>query len=777
MATTLSLAMQVTANTQGLAKATNDVEKLMKKMEKSVKDTQKTLKKINLGTSFLAVNEGLQLFAGALKKAYSSLDQFVQATARQENELIKVQQVFGEAAQQIEDFAQATTLIGISETQALAAAGTFGNLFTSLGAGDQVAADLSQTMVSLSADIAAFSNVSVDRAAGALQASLAGISLPLRRLGFDVRAAEVQLKAFEMGLIQTKNGALDPYQKSLATVAVIMEKTSNAQGQAIREAETYGQVMRVITASVADLSGLFGESLLPLFRAVGQGFINALPAMQQFGEAIGYILKDFNWSFLTEVIEGVVEGLADFATIVGGVLTGTLYLFGEVLKGVQGLLGLFGIEVEDLSAVIRPFAAALIPMVAGFIFFKAAAFVYAAGVKIIAAANTLLEASIPVWGKVALAISAVVIVLTSVYLAFAEGTDKMKEELADLEKEMNESFGGITETLNGASKEWTDAQEKLKKPFEFSVQAVTEQNVSQSILGQVDSAYAKLAQQAGGVGLINKEVQEQYEQYQKVLAVVNRLIAAGTVQAGDYQYLNEVAKEFLDAQKKATEEIKAQEKAAQELSKTYADALKVVEKLVEASLTPQEKTARDYENNMKAITTYLKQAQDTLNAARASGDAAAITAAEKQLALAEKNSRIAAGQAEKQKKESYLENLGFNIDDFKKQTQEIDKLASVVQEFNKGILTGSQVRNYVENTANDVIEWFRQIKEQTQDIADENLKAMDTRTAEGLEEFFRLATGQDDPVLEANREQVAQLKKINKQLKGTGITVADIAGG
>lgn len=777
MATTLSLAMQVTANTQGLAKATKDVEKLMNKMEKSVKDTQKSLSKISLGTNFLAINQGLAVFTGALKKAYASLNQFVQATAQQENELIKVQQVFGDAAESVEQFAKVTTLIGISETQALSAAGTFGNLFTSLGSGQENAAKLSTALVSLSADIAAFSNVSVDRAAGALQASLAGISLPLRRLGFDVRAAEVELKALELGLIQTKGQALDPYAKSLATVAVIMEKTANAQGQAIREAETYGQVMRVITASIGDLSGSLGESLLPIFRAVGQGFINALPAMQRFTKGLASIFKDFDWSLLTALVEGFVEGLVDFATIVGGVATTAVLIFGEILKGVEGLLGLFGKDLEDLSVIIRPFATAIMGVVVAMVAFKAGAIIFQAGAVIFRAGALIAESSIPFWGQLAIALAAISALLISVGLAFSETTDSVNGDMEDLKETMTKATDAVKDGMGSIVDDFQDAQAATAKPFQFKLEGVTEQGVAGSIAASVDSAFANLAQQAGGVGLVNEEVREQYEAYQRVVEVVNRLIASGNVQAEDYQYLNSEAKKFLELTQKQSEEIKKQNQAAKALAKSYEDATKVVEKLVEASLTPQEKTARDYENNMKAITTYLKQAQDTLNAARASGDAAAITAAEKQLALAEKNARIASGQAEKQKKESYLENLGFNIDDFRKQTQEIDKLAAVVQEFNKGILTGSEVRNYVENTASDVIEWFRQIKEQTQDIADENLKAMDTRTSEGLEEFFRLATGQDDPVLEANREQVAQLKKINKQLKGTGITVADIAGG
>jgi uncharacterized membrane protein YfbV (UPF0208 family) len=496
--------------------------------------------------------------------------------------------------------------------------------------------------------------------------------------------------------------------------------------------------------------------------------------MNQFADAISYLFSGFDWSYLEELIEGIVEGFVDFGTALMVMVTPFIYALGGVLQVVTDVLNAFGLEVDNVSGIIRPLAAALAPVFIGFVLFKAGAVLYATGAKLVAAYTTLMSASIPIWGLIAVAITAVVAVFASLYSAMSETTANAKKEMEELKKQTN--LDGLGDKLKDFSKNYEDLQKQTAKPFQFKIEGVTEQSVAGSIASSVDSAFAKLAQQAGGVGLINEEVREQYEEYQRVMEVVNRLIAAGNVQAEDYQYLNEEAKKFLELTQKQSEELKKQDAAAKALSKSYEDAVKVVGKLVEASLTPQQKTARDYADQMRAISLYLQQAQEKLNSARRAGDAASIAAAEKQLELAEKNVKIASGEAEKQRRESYLEGMGFNMDDFKKQTSEIERLSSVVQEFNRGILTGSEVRNYVENTANDVVNWFRQIKEQTQEIADENLKAMDTRTAEGLEEFFRLASGQDDPALEAEKEQIAQLKKINKQLKGTGLTVATIAG-
>lgn len=767
MATSLALSMQVTANTQGLAKATKDVEKLMKQMEKSVKDTQKELKKISLFTGFNAATNAAQVFYKSLMKVKNLFSGLVQATADQENELIRVVAVFGEASKAVEEFAKTTTQLGISEVQALRAAGSFGNLFTALGSGKEEAAGLSQTLTLLAADLAAFSNTSIDQALGAIQSGLQGQTRPLRAFQVNINAALLQTKAFEMGLTDTTTKALDPYQRSLATVALLLDQTVNAQGQAAREAEQYGTILRRVAAEISDVSGTLGKAFLPIFKAVAAGFLQALPQIKKFANELASAFEGVDWTFISASIATIITAFTTLARIVVGVVGPIIAFFVSMIDGAIKFFGDLGIGVEEVSAVFTGVFLTAMSIAVGVLATFVATTIFAAITAIPAFILSIraLIASIPVVGWAA-ALLSVLGTITAYWLA-GDTVSAQKKAMDEQNRMYEEQIAKLDEIGKASS----DARKATEEPFEFKINSFTNENVADSISKNAKSQFEKLAVGLGGIEKILFGTRKKYDE----------LIAAQ--KAYNESPSTEGLKRVLSLSEQLTKEIEKQSAAMEKQKKkvetaadAYKKALEVVEKLVADAQTPSQNTAREYAEQMEAISLYLRKAQDDLNAARAAGNAAAITAAEKQLELAKKNTEIAAGQAEKQRKESYLENLGFNIDDFKEQTQEIDKLAAVVQEFNRGILTGSEVRNYVENTANDVIDWFRQIKEQTQDIADENLKAMDTRTAEGLEEFFRLASGQDDPSLEAEREQVAQLKKINKQLKGTGLTVAKIAG-
>ncbi len=767
MATSLALSMQVTANTQGLAKATKDVEKLMNQMEKSVKDTQKQLSQISLFTGFQAAVVAGQQFVRVVQRVSGALGSLVQATADQENELIRVQAVFGEASAAIEAFAKTTTQLGISEVQALRAAGSFGNLFSALGSTDDESAQLSKTLTLLAADLAAFSNTSIDQALNAIQSGLQGQTRPLRAFQVNINAAMLQTKAFEIGLTDTVTKALTPYQRSLATVAVLLEQTENAQGQAVREADQYGTILRRVAAEISDVAGTLGQVFLPIFKAVSQGFLNALPGIEAFAKRLSEAFAGVDWSLLGAVITGVIDGFVTFASVVADILIPVIAVLGSIISPVVDLFESFGLDAEAISKIIKgAFVGAMIGGAVALVVFNSAAIVAAVtAIPKLVMSIIALQAAIPGWGWVIAGISALGALAA---LLWPTGDGKSAADMVDETKKTIEETLGV---INEAGAQASAARKEIEKPFQFKIETFNNENVADSISKKAVQQFQQLAV---GVGGIEKILFGTRKKYEELIAAQKEYNESPSTEG--LQRVLKLSEELTEEVKKQTQAMEDQKKAIEAAAKAYQDALKVVDGLVDDSLTPSQRAASEYADRMEAISLTLKTAQEKLNEARASGDAKAIADAQKLLEISKKNADIAAGEAEKQRRESYLEGMGFNMDDFKKQTSEIERLSLVVQEFNRGILTGAEVRNYVENTASGVVEWFRQIKEQTQEIADENLKAMDTRTAEGLEEFFRLATGQTDPALEAEREQVAQLKKINKQLKGTGLSVATIAG-
>jgi hypothetical protein len=108
----------------------------------------------------------------------------------------KTKVVFGEAAQSVVDFAEeASDKLLLSRQAALEAMATFGNLFTSMGYGQEESAAMSERLVLLAADLASFNNVPVADALQAIRAGLIGETEPLRQFGVMLDEASLKARA------------------------------------------------------------------------------------------------------------------------------------------------------------------------------------------------------------------------------------------------------------------------------------------------------------------------------------------------------------------------------------------------------------------------------------------------------------------------------------------------------------------------------------------------------------------------------------------------------
>jgi hypothetical protein len=180
----------------------------------------------------------------------------------------KVGVVFGENAQTVLDFgANASSSIGLSERAALAAAGTYGNLFQALGVARGTATEMSTSLVALASDLASFNDTNVDDALNALRSGLSGETEPLKRFGVALNEVTLKNKAFEMGFGNIK-GVMDPAIKAQVTYALVMEQTKMAQGDFARTQEGTANTMRELTAKFDEAKVAIGEALMPAFRAI-----------------------------------------------------------------------------------------------------------------------------------------------------------------------------------------------------------------------------------------------------------------------------------------------------------------------------------------------------------------------------------------------------------------------------------------------------------------------------------------------------------------------------
>ena len=194
--------------------------------------------------------------------------------------------IFGEASTEIKRFADtAASSLGLSKQAALDAAATMGTFGKSAGLAGTDLSNFSIEMVKLSGDLASFHNANPADVALALGAALRGEAEPIRKFGVLLNDAAVKAQAMKMGLYDG-TGALSAQAKVLATQQIILQQTSDAQGDFARTSDGAANQQRILAAQVSNAKVAIGQAFLPILEAV-------LPVLVNFATAIGNNTGEF----------------------------------------------------------------------------------------------------------------------------------------------------------------------------------------------------------------------------------------------------------------------------------------------------------------------------------------------------------------------------------------------------------------------------------------------------------------------------------------------------
>lgn len=327
-----------------LTAALRDVDRLKRELGGAGKGLDQSLRGLPAPPTFAASNVGASKLSSTLRGlaagvAAGAAVQFVSDLAGAASDLAestnKAKVVFGESFGQIETFAEgAATAIGQSSRQAFEAAGTFGNLFSSVGITGAAAADFSVNMVTLGSDLGSFNNIPVDEALEKIRAGLLGEAEPLRSMGVFLSEAATKTKALELGLVDA-NGVMSESAKVQARYAIILEQTTLAQGDFARTADGLANTQKTLAARFEDVKAKVGEALLPVFTDVANIVIDdLLPVFEQLAE---------------DLLPTLVE------------------IFGAVAPAVASLVKAFGAAVEAAAPLLEvlEFTATLLPKLVG----------------------------------------------------------------------------------------------------------------------------------------------------------------------------------------------------------------------------------------------------------------------------------------------------------------------------------------------------------------------------------------------------------------------------
>lgn len=306
-----------------------------------------------------AVGAGMTVALTAPLVAFGNAS--IDAAADHVESASKSQAVFGEWADDIEAWSRtASESLRMGRTEALEAAGTFGNLFTAMGTSREAAAEMSTEVVQLAADLASFNNIGADEALEKLRSGLVGEIEPLRQLGVSFNAATVEAKALEMGLADA-NGEVGEAEKVQARLALVLEMTTNAQGDAAKTAGTLVGQQAELDAKSQELQETIGARLVPAKLALveaANGVLSSFMALpgpaQDVAVGIGAVAgaagpallavgqMSMGISALRDAMPGLRERLSGVSSFVAGP-------WGVAIAGGIALLTLWAREQKEIA--------------------------------------------------------------------------------------------------------------------------------------------------------------------------------------------------------------------------------------------------------------------------------------------------------------------------------------------------------------------------------------------------------------------------------------------
>ncbi len=192
----------------------------------------------------------------------------------------KIDEVFKESSANVKKWAETSVdSMGLAKQTALDAAAIFGDMGTGMGLATSKAADMSMSLVQLSADLASFKNISQERAQVALQGVYTGETEALKGLGIVMTEANLAQFAATQGITK-QISEMTQAEKVLLRYEFVMNSTATAQGDFARTSGGLANQSRMLKENLKELGVQFGEVLLPVVNDVVKGINNVLKTTQ-----------------------------------------------------------------------------------------------------------------------------------------------------------------------------------------------------------------------------------------------------------------------------------------------------------------------------------------------------------------------------------------------------------------------------------------------------------------------------------------------------------------
>ncbi len=292
--------------------------------------------------------------------------------------------VFGDSARKILDWGQKNaTAFGLSSREFNQLVTPLGAMLQNYGFSADEAANQSIELAKRAADMASVFNVDVGEALGAIQAGLRGEADPLEKFGVGLNAAAIESKALAMTGKDVASSLTDQ-EKKAASLALIMEQTSDVQGDFASTSGELANSQRIAAAKTEELQAKLGEKLLPVTLLITQAKLKlteaivnqVIPAVERmlvvFDEEIRPVLEDVAavvqehlapafvlglqtiQDALTPVVQFIVDNKPILIAAITAIGVGILIALGPgavAIAAIVGLITVLGLVRENWDAI------------------------------------------------------------------------------------------------------------------------------------------------------------------------------------------------------------------------------------------------------------------------------------------------------------------------------------------------------------------------------------------------------------------------------------------
>lgn len=219
---------------------------------------------------------------GALSAAgvVSILSKWGKAAIDAASDLSEVQNVvdvtFGESSGRIDAWAkQAGKAYGLTEKQAKQYTATIGAMLKSQGMADDEIVKTSTDLAGLAADMASFYNLDFDTAFQKIRSGISGETEPLKQLGINMSAANLEAFRLAQGIEKTY-AAMSQSEQTALRYQYIMQATADAQGDFARTSDGYANASRRVQTAMETIKTEGGKLLLEVVEPLTVGLASML---------------------------------------------------------------------------------------------------------------------------------------------------------------------------------------------------------------------------------------------------------------------------------------------------------------------------------------------------------------------------------------------------------------------------------------------------------------------------------------------------------------------